>query len=189
MNQHYFRRSMCFAGSMIAAVVLAVIGTAGSADAAPTVSPAALNGYQLVFVSSGKCADDPGWSTTRGTNLDQWQCVQQSNEAWNFDPVTTDAYGNAVYYVRNAYSGLCMNVQSDSTANGAAVIQWGCSISAHNGLWIFDSTNTIDGHSVTRLRNYHSGKCLNVAGDSLNNGAWLVRYSCGNYDNEWFYTQ
>jgi hypothetical protein len=48
------------------------------------------------FQHSGKCIDNPNYSTAN-VALDQWTCVSQSNELWYFDYVFTDSGGFNFY--------------------------------------------------------------------------------------------
>ena len=41
-----------------------------------------MNG-ELVNPVSGKCLDDPNFTTTQGTQLDLWTCNEGSNQQWS----------------------------------------------------------------------------------------------------------
>ncbi|MEQ4723481.1 RICIN domain-containing protein [Nonomuraea sp. B19D2] len=86
-------------------------------------------GYQLKNVGSGKCADIPGGTTTPGTQLVQWTChAAGSGDAPNqyFTMVPTGG-GEGLFQIVSAKTGLCVDINGVSQADGAAVIQWNCS--------------------------------------------------------------
>ncbi|MFD3662516.1 RICIN domain-containing protein [Streptomyces sp. NPDC058659] len=86
--------------------------------------------------ASGKALDNPGHSTTAGTQLVTWTANGGANQTWRFTRRTDGSYELA-----NAESGLCADVESGSTAAGAKVIQWPCT-GGGNQRW-----------TVTRLAN------------------------------------
>lgn len=73
------------------------------------------------LAASGKALDNPGHSTTAGTQLVTWTPNGGANQAWRF---TRGADGT--YQLANAESGLCADVDGGSTSAGAKVIQWNC---------------------------------------------------------------
>ncbi|MFI7293743.1 RICIN domain-containing protein [Streptomyces sp. NPDC050121] len=75
--------------------------------------------YRLSNVNSGKLLDNPGGASA-GTALDQNSDTNSTNQWWKLVPAATG--GN--HLLVNIKSGLCADVQSGSTADGAKVIQW-----------------------------------------------------------------
>ncbi|MFF8836946.1 RICIN domain-containing protein [Streptomyces sp. NPDC015130] len=73
------------------------------------------------LTASGKALDNPGHSTTPGTQLVTWTPNGGANQTWRF---TRGADGS--YQLANAESGLCADVDGGSTTAGAKVIQWNC---------------------------------------------------------------
>ncbi|GAB3143404.1 ThuA domain-containing protein [Microbispora hainanensis] len=88
--------------------------------------PFTAGAYQLKNVKSGKCLDVPRGSTATGTQLVQYACHPDGHQ----DQVNQRFYlvpsGDA-YQVSSAVSGLCLDINGRSTADGAALIQWTCS--------------------------------------------------------------
>jgi len=128
--------------------------------------------YQLIGQNSGKCVDDSGWQTTNGTPVQQYGCgAAQSNQQWQIVP--TD---NGFYKVltRNA-SWLALDVTGVSTANGAKIQLWGYGGGA-NQQWRPESL----GGGYWRFVSRHSGKCLDVPANSVDNGVVLQQYDCNN---------
>jgi Ricin-type beta-trefoil lectin domain-like len=135
----------------------------------------------IEFESSNKCADDPGYSTGN-VRIDQWSCVNQTNEYWYLD-----FSGGSGPLVVNGASGKCLNVSGASKSSGAFVIQYPCSNALNNQWTVLDVL--VNGQPIgDELMNVNSGLCLNVAGNSKSNGADLIQYTCGYYLNEIFYT-
>ncbi|GHF59572.1 hypothetical protein GCM10018790_41860 [Kitasatospora xanthocidica] len=79
-----------------------------------------LEGTRTV-VAAGRALDDPGHSTTQGTQLVTWSPNGGANQSWVF---TRQSDGS--YRIVNAESKLCVDVSGGSTAAGARVIQWAC---------------------------------------------------------------
>ena len=70
---------------------------------------------------SGKVLDDTGWSTTNGTQIQQWAEVSgQTDQQWGL--VST---GDGYYYIQNRYSGKVLDDTGWSTTNGTLIQQWG----------------------------------------------------------------
>ena len=92
--------------------------------AAPDVpwhgTPGSLDGGHTVAIG-GATLDDPGSSTSSGTQLDAWTLEDGINQQWIF---TRQADGS--YQLVNGLSGLCLDVTGSSTAAGAAVVQATC---------------------------------------------------------------
>jgi hypothetical protein len=139
--------------------------------------------YYLQFRHSSKCAEVPGASKSSGAGLDQWTCVSQANEWWYLDYVFTDGNGFDFFRIRNANSGLCMNISGGSLANGARVIQYRCGAYA-NEYFVFWADSNVPSDYFW-VQSYSSGKVLNIAGGSTANGADLIQYTRGYYSNEY----
>lgn len=71
-----------------------------------------------------------------------------------------------------------------STANGAAVIQWGCNGQGEQS-WNFVAGSASDQYT---LHNSNSGKCLAIGASSTVAGAEAIQWTCdGNSDQVWTY--
>lgn len=129
------------------------------------------SGGQLVNPQSGRCLDDPGFSSTNGTQLDIWDCAGSANEQWTPPyavPVTTGQVAS-----RNK-STLCIDDRS-STVNGTAI-----QISTCNGTAAQSVTIAADG--TLRIQ----GKCLDVTGYGTANGTKIDLWSCvGQTNQQW----
>lgn len=125
-------------------------------------SAASLNGGHTIS-TGGRAVDDPGHSTTAGTQLITYTANGGTNQTWAF---TQQSDGS--YELRNTESGLCADVSDGSTAAGSKVIQWTCT-GGTNQHWTF--TRGSDGaYSVTSVK---SGLALTPA--STASGALLTQ--------------
>jgi hypothetical protein len=87
-----------------------------------------------------------------------------------------------VVNVRNAHSGMCLNVLNWSTANGANVVQAAdCSINSSK--WKFVAR----GGGFFNIKAFHSDQCLNVLNFGNQNGADVVQaLDCDEYSSQWW---
>lgn len=76
-----------------------------------------------------------------------------------------------------------MNINGNSLANGARVIQYPCGAYANEYFVFWRDGNVPTGYWWVQA--YTSGKVLNIAGASTANGADLIQYTRGHYDNEY----
>nr|WP_258054975.1 RICIN domain-containing protein [Streptomyces sp. Ru71] len=135
-------------------LTLSAVGTA----------PDTLDGTHTL-VTGGKALDDPGHSTTAGTQLITYAVNGGANQSWRF---SRQADGS--YQLANAESGLCADVEGGSTAAGAQVIQWPCTGGA-NQRWTVRRLAS-GAYSVTSVR---SGLLLTTA--STGDGAPVTQQS------------
>jgi hypothetical protein len=125
-----------------------------------------LSNYYLVNQASGLVLDDPGFSTSNGTLMQQYQLNGGSNQQWQFNPLS-----NGNFQIMNAYSGKVLDDPGFSTSagqkiqqyqwNGGLNQQWQC-LSLSNG--------------NVEIRNAYSGKVLDDPGFSTSNGTLIQQY-------------
>lgn len=113
---------------------------------------------KLVGVASGRCLDDPGGSTTAGTQVDIWDCGGGANQQWTYTS------GRAL-----TTKGLCLDASGGATTPGTKVILWTCTGSA-NQQWTPQPDGTI--------RGVPSGLCLDVTNGATANGAPMELWTC-----------
>ena len=171
-------RRLASIASLASTTALAIACSSVSEEAAQSHASQAsdVSGvYALVAVHSGKCVDDPNWSTDNGTVAQQWDCNgTQANQEW---AVSTLGSGKQL---RSVHSGKCLDVSNWSADNGAFVQQWDCSGNT-NQTWEF-----IARPGGYALKSAFSGKCLDVSGVSVANGAQLQQWDCSNGANQTF---
>ena len=79
------------------------------------------------------------------------------------------------------HDGKCLDVKDRSTANGAAVQQWGCTTGTHQR-FRFEPTDS----GFYRIVATHSGKCLDVSQQSQDLRAPVVQWDCWGGANQQF---
>jgi hypothetical protein len=126
------------------------------------VGSSSLDGVHTV-VASGKALDDPGHSTTTGTQLVTWAPNGGANQNWGF---TRQADGS--YQILDSESKLCMDVSDGSQSAGARVIQWTCT-GAANQRWVVAALPA-GGYTIA---SQHSGLLLTTA--STTDGALVTQ--------------
>jgi hypothetical protein len=127
-------------------------------------------GGQLVNPRSGRCLDDPGASSTNGTQLDIWDCLGKANEQWTPPYAVPTSTGPVTSQHKAA---LCVDDKAGSTVNGAAIQIYTCNGSASQKL-------TIAPDGTLRIQ----GKCLDVPGYGTANGTKIDLWSCVGQTNE-----
>ncbi|GHA77532.1 RICIN domain-containing protein [Streptomyces termitum] len=80
-----------------------------------------------------------------------------------------------------SHSGKCADVADRSTADGAALIQWGCANSVNQQFWLKPA-----GTNRVQIVARYSGKCLAPKDGSTADGAAIVQYPCsGTTAQQW----
>ncbi|MFE9458776.1 RICIN domain-containing protein [Streptomyces californicus] len=80
-----------------------------------------------------------------------------------------------------SHSGKCADVADRSTADGAALVQWGCGNGVNQQFWLKSA-----GSGRVQIVARHSGKCLAVRDGSTADGAAIAQYACdGTAAQQW----
>jgi len=99
--------------------------------------------------------------------------------AWGVGTGGTDVFYTGAYYrFLNVNSGEALDVNSASTASGAAIIQWPQN-GGNNQQWVI----TADG-SYYEIANRNSGYALDVSGASTASGANVIQYPWSGANNQ-----
>src|SRR5262249_50340831 len=139
-----------------------------------------------------------GGHVQRGAVVDQRTCAPASaTQDWT--PVLVaqgGRFGNGIYQLRNATTGMCLEVYNGPTGHGtldmrqgATVDQWTCFNGHFNQEW--DARIVVAqgryGHPVLVFVNHQSGKCLEVQNWSKQDGARVDQWTCsaGHANQEW----
>lgn len=93
--------------------------------------------------------------------------------------VSGSGSGYAYEYPRPRHSGKCLDVISQSTADGTEVAQYGCNSGANQQWQVLDL-----GTGYHQLIARHSGKCLTVPSSSTADGTRVVQQACGSGTNQ-----
>jgi GH25 family lysozyme M1 (1,4-beta-N-acetylmuramidase) len=106
---------------------------------------------------SGMCLNDPGSSTTNGTQQTVWPCDGSGGQEWTLPggPVQSDI------------PGKCLDDYKNLTTNGNKVDEYSCN-GAKAQIWTAHTDGTVR----------HDGKCLNVSGGGTASGTLVNLYSC-----------
>jgi len=123
--------------------------------------------------SSGQCMDVYGASTTAGAAVIQWPCHGGANQDWRLQPV-----GDGSFEWRVRHSQLCLTVPGASQQAGAALVQAACDGSTAQR---FQPRPSANGYQWVAV---HSGQCLDVYQNSLDNGTQIIQWPCHTGSNQ-----
>jgi hypothetical protein len=127
--------------------------------------------HQMIVGNDSLCLDVYGNTTASGAAIDQWSCNGQSNQQFQFVPVS-GGYGE----LQAENSGDDVAVASNSTAAGTPDIVQQPANGSASSLWL--PTQQSDGSWA--FKNQNSGLCLDVYGASSSLGQQLDQWSCKN---------
>jgi len=151
-------------------------GASGSASFTWTISSGTDGGFptgyhQLVVAKDSLCLDVYGNNSTAGAAIDQWTCNGQSNQHFQFVPIS-GGYGE----IQAQNSGQDVTVLNSSTAQGQTdIVQQPVSGNAAS-LWLPQQQS--DGS--WQFKNQNSGLCLDIYGAGSNTGQQLDQWPCKN---------
>ncbi|MFD2116701.1 RICIN domain-containing protein [Paenibacillus yanchengensis] len=115
-----------------------------------------------------------------GAHIIQWQLEDVNDQKWYIERLE-----NGYVNIRNAESGLLLDVNGASTADGAKIIQWPDN-GGLNQQWSIVPTGTDRGHS-SYIINRGSGKYLDMSNYSTSNGGQAIQWSFNGGSNQrWF---
>jgi hypothetical protein len=127
--------------------------------------------HQLVIGNDSLCLDVLGNTTTAGAAIDQWTCNGQTNQQFQFVPVS-GGYGE----LQAENSGDDVATSSGSTASGTPDIVQQVPNGAAGSLWL--PLQQSDGSY--QFQNSGSGLCLDVYKAGSNLGQQLDQWACKN---------
>jgi hypothetical protein len=80
------------------------------------------------------------------------------------------------YFIKNDFTGLCLDARDGATSDGSVVQQWTCrDKNARSMVWYIEPG---DFPGALKLRNFNSDLCLDVRGGSSAEYAQLQQYHC-----------
>jgi hypothetical protein len=170
------------------AIVLVATQLPASAD--PIVNDPML----LINVGSNKCfrpTEQYGHVDWAGLPIQQRVCYTGSQlESYTLQPLGYVLFnegppwwcincihlGSHGYFIKNQYTGLCLDARDGSRSDRSVVQQWTCrDVNARSMVWYSEPG---DFGSALKLRNFNSDLCLDVAGGSSDDYAQLQQYHC-----------
>lgn len=161
----------------LAAAVLAFAASGGDAAAAPSTAIVAATPS-----GNGICFSAAGGSTAPGATVYLWPCAGDSSQQWETQMigVSTRTGDNSAAVVRlvNVKSGLCLDLQSASTAVGIGLQQAACNGAATQQWVLFNTGAPYDRRTV---KNHYSNLCMVSRYVDIvpgHNGSGLKQYAC-----------
>ncbi len=145
--------------------------------------PPLINGrYLIVNRNSGKVLQVPNSSLANGVQLTQSTYTNGINQQWDVNPLPNTFGGDYSYYtIKAAHSGVTVDVQGGSYANGATIQQWDGGTNVFEQ-WILQYTT----NGWFKIRTRWCNKVMGVNGASTANGALIVQWDDnGTTDHEW----
>ena len=127
----------------------------------------------LAKVSNDKsCMDLYNMSTASGANINQWEYWGGQGQLWTLESAEDSLEGT--YYIQNVSSGLYLDIQYGSNADGANLQQWGLAYSNNQKFKLVSDGNGY--YSIlTGASNYSS--CLDVSNGSTDNGTNIAQWN------------
>jgi hypothetical protein len=135
----------------------------------------------LANTGTGQCMDENDWTTQSAAQFQQWTCNSGTNQTFRFVPT---ASGGSTYLIQPMTPDYCTDVNGNSTASGAAIIQYPCNYKS-NEEFTLTSVGTNEYHVIAA----NSGLCVAPAGGSTTVGAALVQVACSSADTTWTITE
>lgn len=156
--------------------------TAGSCAllAVGVAAPAQAQQYGTIGnYHSGKCLDDPGWSTSN-VQFDIWSCNYGGNQEFTVYATKTIPWGGGsitLYMYKVSSSGKCLDLWGGSSAWGTPIKQYGCNTSDDAQWWYLWPTD-IPGWFLFASQATGFNNCMTVTNDSQSNGALVESWPC-----------
>lgn len=124
--------------------------------------------------SDASCLGVSSDSTEVGANVLQWECSGADSQKWVAEKITTKD-GTAVdesfnYMIKNVNSGLYMEVEGGTKADGTNVQQWGANSSASHNTWSIASSGTSGYYYIYSLMGDGKTYYLDVADGKSSSG-------------------
>lgn len=132
----------------------------------------------LIINGSGKCLEIANSSAANGADAQQWSCVGQRGALWELIKAQGVA-GDGYYWIRNVYSGKCLEIENSWTHNGAQAQQWTCTIGATGQIWRTGGLSWTRIPSKSLYNPFLTG-WLEVENSSTSNGARVQRWDYAN---------
>lgn len=122
-----------------------------------TLSPPAPKTVQIKAQGARQCLEATG---AQGAQVRRGECAPgKMSQVWRMEPARE---GRGQYRLVSVESGLCLDVDGESRADGASIIQWPCKATGRvgNQLWTLRPA----GRGAVQLVASHSNACVHVTG-------------------------
>ncbi|MEU2242176.1 RICIN domain-containing protein [Streptomyces sp. NPDC018338] len=151
------------------------------------VAPLGVNAFGwLKNHNSGRCLAVPGGSHQPAEGLIQWGCGSWADHYWDIR-YEGDGDGERWYSVRNMNSGMCLSVDAARTTDFARATQYPCG-DANQALFVdqYWALRYNSAKQANQLVNWNSRKCLAVLDGNKNDGAAVIQYGCGGWNDHYW---
>ncbi|MEU7074860.1 RICIN domain-containing protein [Streptomyces narbonensis] len=151
------------------------------------VAPLGINAFGwLKNHNSGRCLAVPGGSHQPAEGLIQWGCGSWADHYWDIR-YEGDGDGERWYSVRNMNSGMCLSVDAARTTDFARATQYPCG-DANEALFVdqYWALRYNSAKQANQLVNWNSRKCLAVLDGNKNDGAAVIQYGCGSWNDHYW---
>jgi glucosylceramidase len=149
-----------FVGLIYSIFLAASFGSAGPAHADEL--------FWLAAKHSGKCISVHEGLFQNGVQIEQWDCINQTNVKVRKVPME-----NGTFQLQFEHDNKCAQVNGASHADNAPVTQFDC-VKQANVLW--KEGPAADGFLF--ITNVESGKCLQQQGGTQGNGDIISQWEC-----------
>ncbi|MEE2002382.1 RICIN domain-containing protein [Alkalimonas sp. MEB108] len=125
--------------------------------------------YRIVPVHSGKALDVNQCQQSNGSNIQQWDWLNNNCQKWRITPVDGDFHRISPMNAPDK----AIDINAAANASGANAMLWQYH-GGHNQQFRFQ----VAGNGRWRLVNRNSSKCLDIDGNQQQNGANLLQWDC-----------
>ncbi|MCG5451636.1 MULTISPECIES: RICIN domain-containing protein [Micromonospora] len=171
------RRTMTGLVATLAMIAATLVGT-GSPAAAATTGPWVIQPF-----TNDYCIHPEAYASASGTVVDQHLCDRGLLRNWNF---TTTSSG--YYHISYRNGGKCMAVRNASKTEREKIVTQGCGDARLNDQWLPIKLFTSGFADYYQLKNRGTGKCMAVEGNSTQNGADMMQFTCYTTSNNQAFT-
>jgi pectate lyase len=172
------RAGLAFLAAASCAVLTAGVAAPGTAQA--SVPPVRASGYGTIGnYHSGKCLDDPGFSSG-STQYDIWGCNYGTNQEFKelyYKQISYDGSEIPLYVIQNESSHKCLDLWGGSSTWGTAIKQYTCN-SSDDAQWWYLYPTDIPGWYLLASQATGYETCITVTDDSQSDGAKVESWGC-----------
>ncbi|WP_405059359.1 RICIN domain-containing protein [Kribbella sp. NBC_01505] len=137
--------------------------------------------YELVARHSRRCLQVKGAGQDNETPFEQAACAGALQQRFRVEQVAgTDQFMLHPNHIDGAGidgRSRCLDVNDESLADDAPIVQWACFGNAYQQFGI-EPVDGVTGDTLVRLRMGHSGKCVGVRGAATTDGAVIAQQTC-----------
>jgi hypothetical protein len=139
----------------------------------------------LSSAKSDKCVTVDG--DDEQTQAFQFSCTGAPGRTWYLQPVSGDP-NIYLFHTINTANRKCLSYSDEFFGGAHVVVQISCATGRDEGqIWSFIlEPSRGDGWTYGRLVNMHSSQCLDINGESVDDGTPVIQWYCGDKLNQLF---